>query len=363
MLSRIIAVILIALGTLVASPTSSFAQDDENAVQFSFSPVESKDPGVTQKGYFVYSLKPGRSATGSVLLHNTSKRSVTVELATLDAETAQGGGSSFALTEATPKAVGRWVELTEPRVTLEQGKQQEVQFSVRVPKSVKPGQYLAGITAYVPSEPTEAAERNEGQAGASVNVQTRYVIAVQVNVPGEQVPSLSISSVSLLEQPTGRYIGIAMKNDGGLLLKPSGSLTLTNSEGKEVLEEKIQMDTFVTGTETTYAVAMSQAVGPGKYSVEVNLTYAQGKAATYKGGIEIKAPASSAQPAPQTGAEEGTQQGVSTDSRQAGTRQQAPSVTSGIQPWMVYGLGGLLLLVVVLLALNLLRGRTGKGTT
>ncbi len=363
MLSRIIAVLLIFLGTLVACPTSSFAQDDENASQFSFSPVESKDPAVTEKGYFVYSVKPGGSTTGSVLLQNTSKRPVIIELAVLDAETAQTGGSSFSATGATPKAVGRWVELAEPRVTLQPDKQQEVQFSVRVPQSVKPGQYLAGITAYVSSKPSEAAKRNEGQAGASVNVQTRYVIAVQVNVPGKQVPSLTISSVSLLEQPTGRSIGIAMKNDGGLLLKPSGSLTLTNSGGKEVLEEKIKMDTFVTGTETTYPVAVPQAVPPGKYNVEVKLSYAQGKAANYKGGIEIKAPAGASQPAPQTGAEEGAQQDAGTVGATSQPGQQASPVTSGIQPWMIYAVGGLLLLVVVLLALNLMRGRAGKGTT
>ncbi len=190
MLSRIIAVLLIFLGTVVACPTSSFAQDDENASQFSFSPVESKDPAVTEKGYFVYSVKPGGSTTGSVLLQNTSKRPVIIELAVLDAETAQTGGSSFSATGATPKAVGRWVELAEPRVTLQPDKQQEVQFSVRVPQSVKPGQYLAGITAYVSSKPSEAAKRNEGQACASVNVQTRYVIAVQVNVPGNRFPRL-----------------------------------------------------------------------------------------------------------------------------------------------------------------------------
>lgn len=363
MLSRIIAVILIALVTLVASPTSSFAQDDENASQFSFSPVESKDPAVTQKGYFVYSLKPGGSAAGSVLLQNTSKRPVIIELAVLDAETAQTGGSSFSATGATPKAVGTWVVLTEPRVTLEPDKQQEVQFSVRVPQSVKPGQYLAGITAYVPSKPSEAAKRNENQAGASVNVQTRYVIAVQVNVPGAQVPSLTISSVSLLEQPTGRYIGIAMKNDGGLLLKPSGSITLTDSGGKQVLDEQIKMDTFVTGTETTYPIALPANIRPGKYVVDVNLTYATDKVASYNGAIEIKAPATSAQAAPQTGTEQRTQQQATTPGAASPAGAQATAPASAIQPWMVYALAGLLLLAVVLLALNLLRGRPGKETT
>jgi hypothetical protein len=363
LLSRTIAVVIIVLSTFLASPSITLAQGDVSASQFSFAPVQPEDPAVTEKGYFIYSLKPGASSRGSVRLQNTAKKTVTIELAALDAETAQTGGSSFAPISTKPKAVGTWVRLAERSVTLRSGEQKEVSFSVRAPESVKPGQYLAGITAYAPNKPNEAAKRHENQAGASVDVQTRYVIAVQVNVPGAQIPSLSISSVSLLEQPAGTYIGITMKNDGAVLLKPSGSIVLTDSEGTRVLEKAIKMDTFVTGTETTYPVALPRAVRPGKYSAEVNLSYAKGKAASYNGTIEIKAPESALRPAPQAEGEEGAQQGTSAESTTSGSGQQERSLTSGMQPWIVYVLGGLLLLAVVLLALNLLRGRTGKGTT
>lgn len=299
---------------------------------------------------------------GSVRLQSTAKRPVTIELAALDAETAQTGGSSFAPTGTTPKAVGTWVRLAEPTVTLRPGEQKEVGFSVQAPESVEPGQYLAGIAAYAPNKPDQAAKRDENQAGASVDVQTRYVIAVQVNVPGAQVPSLTISSVSLLEQPAGKYIGVTMKNDGGVLLKPSGSIVITDSEGKRVLEEAIKMDTFVTGTEATYPVALPGAIGPGKYGVDVNLSYAKGKTARYSGALEIKAPA---QPAAQAAERAPAGEQAEEQARPAveGAAAQRPTQSaSAIQPWMIYGMGGLLGLVAILLALNLLRGRGEKGS-
>ena len=362
MLSRVIAAIAVALSAFLAPPASSSAQGDANASQFSFSPVQPGDPAVTEKGYFVYGLRPGAGAAGRVRLQNTAGRTVAIELAALDAETAQTGGSSFAPTGTEPKAVGAWVRLAERSVVLRPGEQKEVGFSVRAPESAEPGQYLAGIAAYAPSKPNGATKRGEKQASASVDVRTRYVIAVQVDVPGPRVPSLTISSVSLVEQPAGAYIGVAMENDGAVLLRPSGSIRLTGSGGERVLEETIEMGTFVTGTEATYPVALPRAVRPGRYGVEVKLSYAEGKAASYDGSIAIGAPASASGPAPQAGDEEGARQRGSTGSATPRSGQRAPALASGLEPWMAYALGGLLLTAVVLLALNLLRGRTGKGT-
>jgi len=85
--------------------------------------------------------------------------------------------------------------------------------------------------------------------------------------------------------------------------------------------------------------------------------------AEYTGTIEIKAPE---QPAT----------AVAAPTRAVGEAQQTPptgqpaavvqpaqppsATTSPIQPWMIYGLGGLLGAIALLLALNLLRGRGQK---
>ena len=353
---RLVALIVAIFSTLLALPSNSSAQGGENAAGFSFSPVPPKDPAVTERGYFIYKMTAGAGANGSVLLENTGRHPLTIEIAAVDAMTGQAGGSAFAPSGTKPVAVATWVELAEPSVTVGPGKQKVVGFSVRVPPSTKPGQYLAGIAAHAPDKPSkEAPKRAENQVGAAVNVRTRYVIAVQLDVPGAWAPSLTIPSVSVLEQPSGTHIGVRMRNDGGVFLKPSGSIVMSDSTGRRVLSHPIRMETFVTGTEVTYPVAWPGRPRPGEYSVDVRLSYARGKVAAYNGTLEIKPPVPPAE-------SDAARQDASVTGPATEPGQRTSKLPSGARPWMLYGLGGLLLLVAILLALNLLRGRSRRKT-
>ena len=174
-------------------------------------------------------------------------------------------------------------------ITLKPGKDQLVDFTVATPKTVKPGQYLAGLSAIEAANtgatPTAAAA---GQAGASVAVRTRYVIAVEIDVPGDWTPSLRITRSALLDQPSGRVLGIALTNDGAAFLRPSGSVTVTDAGGKTVLAQKIAMGTFVTGTSVVYPVAWPDDLAPGQYHVAVDLAYGDGLTASYAGDVTAK---------------------------------------------------------------------------
>ncbi len=355
---RLATLVIMVLSTLAAFPSMSSAQGEENDPQFSVAPVPAKDRAVTEKGYFVYKLSPGGRATGRVLLQNIGKKSVTINLALVDAATGQTGGSAFALTEDKPAAVGTWVKLDEPTALLEPNTEKQVGFTVQVPSTIKPGQYLAGIAAYVPDRaPGQTAVPGGNEAGAVINVRTRYVIAVQVDVPGTWTPSLTIPSVSVLNQPNGTYIGVRMKNDGGTFLKPSGSVTLTDSSGRQMLSQPIKLDTFVTGTEITYPIAWPGEPKAGKYNVSVKMSYAKDKTAVYDGTLEIVSAPS------QTGESGGAPQGSGAAGATNQPAQGGIQGASGIQPWMLYALGTLLVLVVILLVLILLRGRGRDNVT
>jgi len=254
----VLSILLSSLLSSLSSPLILHAQSEENEPRFSISPVATKTPASVKNGYFVYKLRSGATATGSVLLRNTGKKPVVIELAVLDARTSQTGGSAFAETGSKPAAVGTWITLAQPKVTLQPGAKKQIGFSIQVPESVERGQHLAGITAYVVKNPAKDGK----QTGASIVVQTRYVIAVQVDVPGTWTPSMKIPAVSLLEQPSGTVIGVSIRNDGDTFVKPSGSMTLSDSTGKRVLDHPIKMDTFVTNTEVTYPVPCTTDSSP-----------------------------------------------------------------------------------------------------
>jgi hypothetical protein len=328
-------------------PVTSLANDAANG-DYSVMPVPTSDPSVTAKGYFVYRLQPDGSIRGAIMVRNTGNAPTTVVLAVSDADTAQRGGSAFSPVGTKPTGVGTWVRLAHESVTLAPGKQRSVGFSVRVPHDVRPGQYLAGIASYVPSISSGGSQRGSDQAGAGVQVQTRQVIAVQVDVPGTWTPSLSIADVSLSRDAAS--IGIRMENTGDAFLQPMGSITVTDPTGTRVLSQPVRMGTFITDTEVNYPVAWPGEHSPGVYPVKVSVSYGGDQVARYGGVLEIKPPTTAA-----GGSAGTTRLGADTAS---GEGQDANQMLRGIEPWMVYGLGMLLLLIILLLALSLLQGRS-----
>jgi hypothetical protein len=345
--------IIVSLVVLFTVPISALAQDraaDSPAATsvantFEIALEPGADAATIARGYFVYELAPDAEKTGRVRLRNTGAEPVIVELRPVDAETAQTGGSAFAATEAKPVAAGRWIRLKEPRVTLASGEQVSVKFTVSPPPGTAPSQYLAGIAAYTPVAPDRAQNAaGANQAGAGITLQTRYVIGVQVDVPGEWVPSIRITGAEVLERMSSTQLGIAMRNDGDTFLKPEGSVTLTNADAKLILSQPIKLDTFVTGTEILYPVAWPGVPVGGEYGVDVELNYADDKVARYRGMFTIR---DDAPIAPSTPGEE----------MQRVAQSERASAPSPFQPSMLIAAGGLLALVVILLSAAFIRGR------
>ena len=348
-------VLITSLLAFLAFSPGAYAQDAGSATPaappaaatnaFEIGPEPGADPVTTDQGFFVYELVAGDEATGSVRVTNPGTEPVTIELAEVDAETAQTGGSSFADAAATPAAAAMWLSLDESRVTLEPGEQTSVAFTVQPPAGTAPGQYLAGITAFVPAA-TNDSGAEVGQAGASVTMQTRYVIGVQVDVPGEWTPEMTITGASAMEQPSGTKLGIAMENTGDTFIRPEGKVTLSNAEATPILTQPIALGTFLTGTELTYPVAWPGAPLGGDYGVDVELNYGDNQVASYRGMLTVSDNAPVAAPVPNE------------ETQPVASPLPAPEPASSfIQPWMILAIIGLLALMVVGLAVALLRSR------
>jgi len=339
--------LLIALAAAAMPPRSAHAQSQDQPDRWEIGPLPDADPARTAKGYYVYSMQPGEQAGGRVLLRNPGASAVTIDLSAVNAQTAQQGGSAFADADAMGSGVAGWIELSRQQVTLAPGAEQAVSFTVRAPDTVQPGQYLAGIAASeapVAGVPGSAAVKPS--FGARVTVRTRYVIAVQADIVGTWKPALSIPNVSVLDQPSGMVIGVQVRNDGGVFVTPAGSIMVTDAAGTQLLAQAIEMGTFVPGTEVIYPIRWPGQPTAGTYRATVTLAYADGKTATYDGNFAIAGDV--AQRAAERAAAGAAPQNV----------QPLPAASPSVfQPWMVYLLGALLLLLIVMLGLNLRRGR------
>lgn len=219
-------------------------------------------------GYFVVAGAPGKTFTQSVALRNDSDSPLDLRLGAVDAATAQMGGSSFALESDQPVQMATWITLDKTSVTMAAKASLTVPFRVTVPSDAVSGVHLAGISVLVPVA-KDATVEGRNNAGASVTVQSRRVIAVQVNLPGAADPELAITGVAPVARPDGLYLEIAVDNTGRGTTKGEGVVNLAD----DGFERQFSIDTFVPGTSIAYPIKWTDKALDGDHPAHVEIRY------------------------------------------------------------------------------------------
>jgi LPXTG-motif cell wall-anchored protein len=226
--------------------------------------------GNPKRGYFVYNLAPGSTRTGAVTVSTTGNRTGTVKLYSADGSTGQTTGTVY-LTDSKPVHAGAWVKLGQPSVRLAPGEIKNVPFTVRVPQShVGPGQWVAGIVAETAT--SAKTKRSTRKAGVQIRIRNQTIIAVQVDVPGPLRAVFTIGGVKTGGQRGFQQVLVHFANDGNMLLKPTGSVTILQS-GKAIEHLPFKMDTFLPETAIDYPVLLKKALAAGEYQTNVKLSY------------------------------------------------------------------------------------------
>lgn len=229
--------------------------------------------------YFVLDMEPGESRTQSIEITNPSKSALQVQLAGVDAATAQMGGVDYAAEELSARAVGGWISLKNELISLAPGESKEADFKVAVPRDAATGVHLGGLVIWV-----EGAEK-ETAAGArtTMSVQSRRVIAVQVELPGPAAPLLEIRGAQAEARPDGLYLGIDLFNPGTDLVTGTGTVSI---EGRDEIGSFV-LDTMVPRTGTNFPFRWDGAAVPnGSYEVAIEIDYGVG-IATWQGPVSV----------------------------------------------------------------------------
>jgi len=257
-----------------------------------------------------------------------------VKLYPADATTGATSGTVY-LTDSAPAGVGTWISVGSPKLTLKPRQRTIVPFTVHVPKRAATGDYVGGIVAET------VLERQGPQSSHKTNVQIKVrnlsIVAVEVNIPGPRVAKFTIGATTIGGSQGRQQLFIHISNDGNMLAKPRGSVTVQRSTGTAIQTIPFRMDSFLPHTAIDYPVQLERALGPGSYVASVRLTYPG------PGGVGTEM--SSA--APQfTVSEENVQKvfkpGKPTKVGPGGV-VAAPSGSSSLYKWIAIGLGALLL--------------------
>lgn len=264
-----------ALVLLTASPGS--AQDHAGGYVAEPVPGSQTDP---TGGFFLLQAAPGAEVSQAVGLRNDSSTPLEIELAGVDAVTGQTGGASYALAGQTPTRTGDWITLERTGVTLAPNASAVVPFVVDVPAGAESGEHLAGIAISVPNAQATGGTAGAGVAGASIDVQTRRIIAVQVTVPGVAEPELVVGGVAPVARPDGLYLEVPIENSGSALTKAKGVIRVGDD-----FERKFDVETFVPRTSIAYPVKWTDAED-GDYRATVELRYGE-RTARWAGSFDV----------------------------------------------------------------------------
>jgi hypothetical protein len=221
-------------------------------------------------GYFVYPASAGDVIHGAVAITNTGDRPGSVKLYPADATTGATSGTVY-LNDSKPAGVGTWIALDSASLTLDPGQRKQVSFTVRVPSGASAGDYVGGIIA-------ETVVQHEGpQSKRKTNVQIRVrnlsIVAVEVNVPGPLVSKFTIGAVNVGGSQGRQQVLIHVTNDGNVLRKPKGSVTIQSTSGVAIQTIPFHMDSFLPHTSIDYPVQLKEALRPGNYVASVHMTY------------------------------------------------------------------------------------------
>jgi hypothetical protein len=292
--------------------------------------------------YFVFDSRPGATVSGAVRVANEGDRAGAVRLYGVDAVTGQTTGAVYRARSDPRRDVGAWISMPIRHLELAPGQSRVVRFQARVPAGVRPGHHLGGIVAENAAI-KKTPSRKAGRGSFRIDIRSLSILAVQVNLPGEQIEKLRLTGVEPGPAEGFQTLLLGMRNEGNQLLMGSGSVIVSDEGGEELKRAKFNLDTFLPRTAIDYPFAVpGQALTAGRYRATVAVKYGKGELARLSAWFTIS--------------DHQIEQVFGSDSQ-----GPAPSDSSSILP-LLLGALAILLLLALLAAWILLRRRGSQAS-
>jgi hypothetical protein len=254
---------------LVSAAGASTALGAPGKAVFAVKPQAPHSP----RGYFVLAGAPGQELGGSVLVSNVGRRSGRVDLYPVDATTGQTSGAVYRGPGAARRDVGAWLRLSRSSLTLAPGASEAVAFTLGIPEDASPGQHLGGIVA-APAAPSAVHAGRRGKQSFSVRIQEQAIIAVEADLPGAVQRRMAITSLAPGRQPGYQTLLIGLANQGNVLQRGRGRITVRDDRDRRVLDQRFALDTFVPRTAIGFPLRVSgKALPAGSYMGTVAVAY------------------------------------------------------------------------------------------
>ncbi len=179
-------------------------------------------------------------------------------------ESIDAAGGTF---DTVARSNGDWITVSPKKFTIEEGKTQEVTFTVQVPSTGVNGTYWGAILI-------QGSPRKVEREGATVLAVERFGVKVYVTINGTEVLSGRVTSVRKVSLDPLTFT-VTFENTGNVQLRPKGTIQIISQTGETVRTIPIEEFPVLPGAVQTVTVKdpSPEPLTPGIYRALVAIDY------------------------------------------------------------------------------------------
>ena len=235
-------ILITIAATTLASPGPAAAA---GVGGISVSPEQSSGESFRPVAFIDAATQPGASrVAGRLLVRNLEQRPLTVRVDAVDAVTASNLGYAYTVSSARARRHTRWIRLSQRRLTLPPRAETQVAVRIRPSAGARPGDYLSGISV----ETAGQRGRSSGSKPLAISASRRYVVGVQMRIPGPRRARLQLGTGAVKRFPAGPTFLVTARNSGNSMLKDVRGRLAVYRGGRRVAATPVGPGTLVTGT-------------------------------------------------------------------------------------------------------------------
>lgn len=177
-------------------------------------------------GHFRYDVAPGATVRDGVDVFNFSPAQLTLSLYAANVVATPDGRIAPAQPAQSDHGVATWIRLDNSAVTLLPHQQHTEPFTVSIPPTATPGDYVGTVVGAMQGGPL---------VDGGVVAVTRVALEVQVHVLGEIKPALALSRLHVSGSGGRRQLSLAVINRGNVLTTPAATVEVTGAGGRQTI--------------------------------------------------------------------------------------------------------------------------------
>jgi len=270
-MKKLFAIPLLLCGLLLAATNSAYAVEYGG---IGGRPANPQQGNERSESIFIYTLKPGQSASDAVQIINNTPTERTISVYPVDSTIASGGTFSCAQKAEKITQVGGWITLEQSTVTVKPQTNVKIPFTITAPQNADVGEHNGCIAVQDASE--DATKADDG----GVLLSFRSAIRVAVTVPGKIIKKLTIDSVAVTSNDAGKLVvSPTVNNEGNVSLDTTLTTTIRSFFGTEQATSKSTYP-VLSRSKASWNFELDKPFWGGWYTAEVTAAYSDDSNAT-----------------------------------------------------------------------------------